>query len=101
IISTPNSILFPYTTLFRSLLIPTLGLQLFPFVERDQYIIDATLKEGTTVEATHEVISQISEILNEDPSVDTFLSKVGDGIPKFRSEEHTSELQSRFYIVCR
>lgn len=66
-----------------SLLIPTLGLQLFPFVERDQYIIDATLKEGTTVEATHEVISQISEILNEDPSVDTFLSKVGDGIPKF------------------
>lgn len=66
-----------------SFLIPTLGLQLFPFVERDQYIIDVTLMEGTTVEQTQAVISEIEDILLEDPSVDTFLSKVGDGIPKF------------------
>ena len=81
----------PKTTIFiavatlavTSLLIPTLGLQLFPFVERDQYIIDVTLMEGTTVEETREVISQIEDVLLDDPSVDTFLSKVGDGIPKF------------------
>lgn len=66
-----------------SLLIPSLGLQLFPFVERDQYIIDVTLAEGTTVERTHEVISDIESILLEEPSVNNFLSKVGDGIPKF------------------
>ena len=39
--------------------------------------------EGTTVEETREVISQIEDVLLDDPSVDTFLSKVGDGIPKF------------------
>lgn len=66
-----------------SLLIPTLGLQLFPFVERDQYVIDVTLMEGTTVDETREVISQIEDVLLDDPSIDTFLSKVGDGIPKF------------------
>src|SRR5690606_28342063 len=37
----------------------------------------------TTVEQTQAVISEIEDILLEDPSVDTFLSKVGDGIPKF------------------
>lgn len=66
-----------------SLLIPSLGLQLFPFVERDQYIIDVTLAEGTTVEGTHRLIRDIEAILNEEESVDNFLSKVGDGIPKF------------------
>lgn len=66
-----------------SLLIPTLGLQLFPFVERDQYIIDVTLAEGTTVERTHEVIQDIESLLREEPSITNFLSKVGDGIPKF------------------
>ncbi|MEY8414770.1 efflux RND transporter permease subunit [Tissierella praeacuta] len=66
-----------------SLLIPSLGLQLFPFVERDQYIIDVTLAEGTTVEKTHEIIQDIEALLLEDPSVTNFLSKVGDGIPKF------------------
>ncbi|MCC5908869.1 MAG: efflux RND transporter permease subunit, partial [Clostridiaceae bacterium] len=66
-----------------SFIIPTLGLQLFPFVERDQYVIDVTLMEGTTVERTSEVVSDIERILLEDPSVESFLMKAGDGIPKF------------------
>lgn len=66
-----------------SMLISTLGLQLFPFVERDQYVIDVTLMEGTTAKRTYEIVSEIEDILLENPSVDSFLMKVGDGIPKF------------------
>ncbi|ABR46515.1 acriflavin resistance protein [Alkaliphilus metalliredigens QYMF] len=68
---------------FSTTMISSLGLQLFPFVERDQYVIDVTLIEGTSAEKTKEVITEIEEMLKEDPSVDSFLSKVGDGIPKF------------------
>lgn len=77
-----------------SLLIPSLGLQLFPFVERDQYVIDVTLMEGTTVEQTREVVSDIEQILLDDPSIDTFLSKVGDGIPKFYTSFFGNQIAS-------
>lgn len=69
--------------LLSGLIVPSLGLQLFPFVDRDQYIIDITLKEGTTVEKTHEKVREIEEILLADEGVETVLSKAGDGIPKF------------------
>lgn len=90
-IALDNSLRKPRTTILiavailalSTLLVPGLGLQLFPFVERDQYIIDVTLMEGTTVERTYKVVSDIEKILLDDPSVETFLSKVGDGIPKF------------------
>lgn len=92
----------PKTTIFAaiaalglsSLLIPSLGLQLFPFVERDQYVVDVTLMEGTTVEQTREVVSDIEQILLDDPSVDTFLSKVGDGIPKFYTSFFGNQIAS-------
>ena len=50
--------------------------------------------EGTTVERTNEVISDIEKILLEDPSVDTFLSKVGDGIPKFYASFFGNQIAS-------
>ncbi|AOT70143.1 efflux RND transporter permease subunit [Geosporobacter ferrireducens] len=65
------------------LLIPTLGLQLFPFVERDQYVIDVSTMDGNSLEKTREVTGQIEKILQEEPSVENYLLKVGDGIPKF------------------
>lgn len=69
--------------LLSGLIVPSLGLQLFPFVDRDQYVIDITLKEGTTVEKTHEKVMEIEEILLAEEGIDTVLSKAGDGIPKF------------------
>lgn len=75
-------------------IIPSLGLQLFPFVERDQYVIDVSLVEGTSAEKTHEIISQIEEILGADPTVDTYLSKVGDGIPKFYTSFFPNQIAS-------
>src|SRR2546425_12193093 len=69
----PRSTLFPYTTLFRS---P--GLQ-YPRV------------------TGHEVAGVIDEV---GPGVTTWKKSQRVGVG-WRSEEHTSELQSLAYLVCR
>src|SRR3712207_8585827 len=68
----PRSTLFPYTTLFRSV-VPVPGL-----------LLDRVL-EGAPVQ-----LRQIRA-----PGARTCLAR------DVRSEEHTSELQSRQYLVCR
>src|SRR5690554_1154699 len=35
------------------------------------------------------------------PITDEFIERMGSGVPILRSEEHTSELQSRPHLVCR
>src|SRR3712207_7016864 len=71
----PRSTLFPYTTLFRSLRNPTsFGGEFEGFIFSGTSQI-FSLMLGKAVRAA----SQVS----------------------FRSEEHTSELQSRQYLVCR
>src|SRR3712207_7341787 len=74
----PRSTLFPYTTLFRSQLGPMLA------------------QMGTTawmVAVINNAVAGAIAIL----AADRWL-KAGMGV---RSEEHTSELQSRQYLVCR
>src|SRR3712207_7864549 len=78
----PRSTLFPYTTLFRSRVIH-LGIQ-GALGERLLQIVQQTI--------------QIEGRLRIHPSQ----KLVQDGIRNTRrSEEHTSELQSRQYLVCR
>src|SRR3712207_7324057 len=73
----PRSTLFPYTTLFRSRGI----LAFFTFVseQRDSWIV--LFGESTTYGGP-------------------FAEEAGR-LRRQRSEEHTSELQSRQYLVCR
>src|SRR3712207_7631839 len=73
----PRSTLFPYTTLFRSRMRP------------DFAVLPGT--EG--MEAYNDVFFHVMQ----------FLKGAGYGIvpSAMRSEEHTSELQSRQYLVCR
>src|SRR3712207_6949015 len=83
----PRSTLFPYTTLFRSVHGAAVSRgnadtrRLFPFRRCDGK------EEGedmlTTVEITLPDIEELHKLVGE------------------RSEEHTSELQSRQYLVCR
>src|SRR2546430_9050715 len=74
----PRSTLFPYTTLFRSLAqAKSFGCEVIDLRK------DASLAQ------------QIEQILGE-PVVDSTVDCVG-----FRSEEHTSELQSQSNLVCR
>src|SRR3712207_7976479 len=75
----PRSTLFPYTTLFRSHLDPwyegetTFGLAVPSYMEGVNSIADLNGSGATRI----------------------------IGIEPGRSEEHTSELQSRQYLVCR
>src|SRR2546422_6145553 len=83
----PRSTLFPYTTLFRS-------------TGAERVVIqraDVLRRQPTHVHAANEVLeirgSRTQPVHHRRPK--RFLG------PAQRSEEHTSELQSRLHLVCR
>src|SRR3712207_8099690 len=76
----PRSTLFPYTTLFRSLQDGTLAIA----GGDPRGISLATVLAASGRQSTAQTLR--------------ILRAVGDAL---RSEEHTSELQSRQYLVCR
>src|SRR3712207_7559842 len=79
----PRSTLFPYTTLFRSTNIASFRLRLQLLGE-------------------HQAYSEEAGFVVFDGEVDvTGALGVGSQSANGRSEEHTSELQSRQYLVCR
>src|SRR5438067_7184612 len=78
----PRSTLFPYTTLFRSPVAPQ---------RRKYHDVFVHTASGTRVYRYEEVR----------PGDFRFVGEVAPGTPMPRSEEHTSELQSRFDLVCR
>src|SRR3712207_7966091 len=80
----PRSTLFPYTTLFRSQAGAERGAS---GVEALSVVLDAHQDDVVAHVATHRGAARAS-----------VLGDVGQGL---RSEEHTSELQSRQYLVCR
>src|SRR5689334_23760451 len=93
----PRSTLFPYTTLFRSNLALKLG-------ERHVKTVDSKLTA-----ARLKLIETIL-VLGADPHVlivvndaNSHLKRVTSAFQEAvcRSEEHTSELQSQFHLVCR
>src|SRR5258707_9413020 len=72
----PRSTLFPYTTLFRS----------------EQFDGPSTLVEVS------DFLGARRKIIGEDPQ---HFARLDPDFDFARSEEHTSELQSRQYLVCR
>src|SRR3712207_8077071 len=82
----PRSTLFPYTTLFRSS-----DDQMFLYAGEYESVEDAKA-DLELLKAFH----QEHLVGTYDAAV---LTKNEEG--KVRSEEHTSELQSRQYLVCR
>src|SRR3712207_8629823 len=86
----PRSTLFPYTTLFRSDLGP-LADELGQHRGHPARVLDAHLVQRRPTaldEHVHELLGLRIQ-WHRSPSVAS------------RSEEHTSELQSRQYLVCR
>src|SRR3712207_8115969 len=93
----PRSTLFPYTTLFRSLGEPD--------QPRDGIIVVGTAGilggDGDLVLRAVQPLADTAHIDRPDLG-DIFVAGVGAAVPDLlRSEEHTSELQSRQYLVCR
>src|SRR5258707_10968128 len=83
----PRSTLFPYTTLFRS--VYELG------IEQGIYFLAMELVEGMSV-------AELLRVCEPGPNGKRRLSpEEGAYVGERRSEEHTSELQSRQYLVCR
>src|SRR5438309_5418971 len=79
----PQSTLFPYTTLFRSVVTSCQNAtKLMERFDADAVLRLAVLRDGTLLEVTLQLAKAA-----EQRSV--------------RSEEHTSELQSQFHLVCR
>src|SRR3712207_8257864 len=88
----PRSTLFPYTTLFRSVEVQVVVVdEMQDDVQRHRHVGG----DGAAVDEVAGVVEQ--EALGR-VGVE-FLSAEVDG--PGRSEEHTSELQSRQYLVCR
>src|SRR5258707_10751675 len=79
----PRSTLFPYTTLFRS---------------PNPYIL---VKPGLEARLSRAVFYQLVESGREERVGQATRFGVWSQGKFFRSEEHTSELQSRQYLVCR
>src|SRR3712207_7152944 len=86
----PRSTLFPYTTLFRS----ALGRR-----ATDRLAVEGML----TAFAHHQPLQQVAGpapgLPLPEPVLGQLLRHGGEQLR--RSEEHTSELQSRQYLVCR
>src|SRR5947209_13233385 len=79
----PRSTLFPYTTLFRSLA----GLLRQNLIHRDAGIEPRLAQRGRDV--------------GQEPRARFRVRAARASRTRKRSEEHTSELQSRQYLVCR
>src|SRR3712207_7305020 len=86
----PRSTLFPYTTLFRSIRWAQCGL-LSPLARI----------HGTTPREPWHFGDEALRIFREYAHLRYRLLPYLYSIAEVRSEEHTSELQSRQYLVCR
>src|SRR5207302_3074893 len=92
----PRSTLFPYTTLFRSHLVDRAR-------RRDiEHLPAAQLQPVAEVQvlAEHEV-ARVEESDPVERRPPQHQAGRGAGVHLVRSEEHTSELQSRENLVCR
>src|SRR5437764_9768914 len=83
----PRSTLFPYTTLFRSLITAETGM--------------VTKSGGKMPELPAGFTDRYSKDASKIDDVSKFAKKADLIAQLERSEEHTSELQSPMYLVCR
>src|SRR2546423_2646062 len=83
----PRSTLFPYTTLFRSQAFTRSASS----VACPGRTVARAVQQGQSVDRTRRLR----------PSWRSFLFRLASSLSIVRSEEHTSELQSLAYLVCR
>src|SRR3712207_8120528 len=98
----PRSTLFPYTTLFRSLdeiNVKTIKSQACETIEETRAAA-ATLGYPVIIRAAYALGGLGSGFADNEDELNKLAEKAFSFSPQ-RSEEHTSELQSRQYLVCR
>src|SRR3712207_6934450 len=88
----PRSTLFPYTTLFRSAAAQE--------HRASGVAVEVLAADLSSEDGRERVAARLSD--PDRAPVDLLVNNAGMGMAEeFRSEEHTSELQSRQYLVCR
>src|SRR3712207_8194674 len=88
----PRSTLFPYTTLFRSARVP----------DHAAYEVERGVrKAGIAVAGEQRLASFPDGHVGVHARAVILGNRLGHEGSRLRSEEHTSELQSRQYLVCR
>src|SRR5438477_10988831 len=100
ILRPPRSTLFPYTTLFRSLG----DLETFDDGDGSSHVVSAAINEPANADAyldrmLHLLRSDGVRFPNNKVTKFAHLEPIIGG--EYRSEEHTSELQSHVNLVCR
>src|SRR3712207_7499599 len=90
----PRSTLFPYTTLFRS------GGRhaVDPGLDRVAAALDPEVVPVLRLERLAGLLVVLQGV---EPAAPALVVDAAGSCPHARSEEHTSELQSRQYLVCR
>src|SRR5688572_32698852 len=86
----PRSTLFPYTTLFRSVVLAATSL-----------VIQAQPAPSADLQRLKQLVAaQEQQIADQQRQLDSLRTSL-DQQKALRSEEHTSELQSQSNLVCR
>src|SRR5689334_24174265 len=91
----PSSTLFPYTTLFRSTLEQPVVLDRDRAAGRVPDLDDEGFTDPVVRTRVCEGEALHIDVAGIDPHASELRVRLG------RSEEHTSELQSQFHLVCR
>src|SRR3712207_7595771 len=87
----PRSTLFPYTTLFRSTMVERLA---GTIARRHREMPEGSYTVSLILGGKERLAQKVGE-----EAVEVVVAALSD--ERLRSEEHTSELQSRQYLVCR
>src|SRR3712207_9142266 len=96
----PRSTLFPYTTLFRSV-IAIENARLFEEVQSRTRDLAQSLEELRAAQDRLVQTEKLASLGQLTAGIAHEIKNPLNFVNNFRSEEHTSELQSRQYLVCR
>jgi multidrug efflux pump subunit AcrB len=78
------TILAAYSLLAASTaLVPFFGKQFFPVAERNQFLVDLQLPEGSSIEQTQKITAQISAQLQQEAAIQSAVIVSGGGMPMF------------------
>jgi multidrug efflux pump subunit AcrB/outer membrane protein TolC len=55
----------------------------FPLAERDQFVMDVWLPEGTKIESTDATVRRIEAVLAQEPLIKSYTSFLGESAPRF------------------
>jgi len=60
-----------------------IGKEFFPKAERDLFIVDVRLPQGSSIFATETIVKQVEQSLQKEKGIKSFTSFVGKGAPRF------------------